>query len=149
MKTWHVFIFFVWKLCSRNKWLLSKQATRQWVAALWHCTGGKSSFSARLPCTGLQIFLQTFNQVCSLGTWQCWQHGTFVQQIEFLMCSPVWMLLKGFFFFWRVWRTLQADAISATQTWCFISGYLKNKRRPRHFTGLSSYDVIYINYLSF
>lgn len=78
------------------------------------------------------------------GTWQCWQHRTLVQQIECLVCSPVWMLLNRFFF-WKVWRTLEADVMTATQTRCFITGYLKNKR---HFIGLSSYDITYMNYLS-
>lgn len=97
---------------------------------------------------GLQTFLQTLNQVCSLGMRKSWQHGAFVQQIEWLMCSPVWMLLS-WFSFWKGWRTLEADAITAAQTWCFITGYLKNKRRSRHFISLSSYDVTYINYLPF
>lgn len=96
----------------------------------------------------LQTFLQSLNQVCSLGMRQSWQHGAFVQQIECLMCSPVWMLLN-WVSFWKGWRTLEADAITATQTWCFITGYLKNKRRSRHFIGLSSCDVTYINYLPF
>lgn len=87
---------FLWKLSSRNQWVLWK-ATRERVAASWHRGGGKSSFFPCLPSTRLQTFLQIFNQVCSLGTRQCWQHRTFVQQIERLMCSPVWMLLNRFF----------------------------------------------------
>lgn len=84
-------------------------------------------------------FLQIFNQAWSLGWRQCWQWniGTANGESRVQSCLDVIKLI----FFWGVWRTWEGDAIAAAQTWGFIAGYLKNKRRSRHFVGLSSHDV--------
>ena len=84
------------------KWVLWKQAARKLVAALWHCVGDKSSFSSCLQSMRLQTILPIFKNpckksVCSLGTYWCLQHGTWVQQIECLMYNVVWMFLNCFF----------------------------------------------------